>query len=468
MSPDFRFEESFIDAPADELVSFSVVCQPRSGASVDSMRGELSLKTLEGFLPTDAERARVVSELKRRGFEVFDSASPVVSARGTVRLFESVFGGRLAMKIRRRIGPERTHAVTSIVLRRDSAPPSAAGIPGAALVAVAEKPDPSTPSLPPAVNGLHLRVPGDIAQLTRASATHRLSTARGQRATGAGVAVAVVDGGFAEHPYYSEHGYHITRVAASDTSDPDHDPEPHGTCILAGLFACAPDAEVFAIKYGDNSVLALDKAMEQPGVRVISLSWGYDLKGEKTLPTSPVDLLPLQLRILTIISGGVTVMASAGNGQMSFPGMMPEVVAVGGVDVDAADALAAWSGGSSYVSAIFKGRGVPDLCGVAARALLPVPGIPADPGPPRVPASPPGWESMQGGTSLATCQMAGVAALLLQKNATLTPQTVRTALTTTSTDVVAGTSFFGDPAGPGPDLATGSGFVNALKAWNSV
>ena len=467
LSPDFTVEESFVDAPADELVSFSVVCQPRSGGSVDSMRHDLSLETLEGYLPTDAERARVVSELRNRGFEVFDTASPVVSARGTVRLFESVFGGRLAMKIRRRIGPGRTRVTTSIVLRRDSAPPSPAGIPGAALIAVAEKPDPSTPAIPPPMDGFHLRVPGDIAQLTRASAAHRLATALGHRATGAGVAVAVVDSGFGMHPYYSDHGYHITRVAASDTSDPDQDPEPHGTCMLAGLFACAPDAEVVAIKYGGNPVVALDKAIEQPGIRVISLPWGHDLQGKSTLPTSP-DLLALQLRILTIINGGVTVIAAAGNGQMPFPGMMPEVVAVGGVDVDGADSFTAWSGGSSFVSAIFKGRGVPDLCGVAARALLPVPSMPADPGPPPVPASPPGWESMQGGTSLATCQMAGVAALLLQKKPTLTPQQLRAALKNTSTDVTAGTTFFGDAAAQGPDLATGSGLVNALMAWNSV
>lgn len=471
MNPSSSSRDSFSDAPPAALVSFSVVCQSSSGTDLERLRRDLSLETLKRFWPTVDVRAGVVAGLKRLGFEVFDGTSPVVAARGTVRRFEEVFGARLALKTAQRAipGSDRVRPVTSIVLREDSDPPSPNNIPGALLVTVAEKPDPAAPSLPQPINGFNLRLPGDIAQLTGASATHRLSTPLGTRATGEGVVVAVVDSGFGNHPYYVEHGYRITRVAAADvSSSPAQDDDPHGTLILAGLFACAPDAHVVGIKYGDNPGVALEGAMAIPGLKVVSLSWGYDLEGKKALPSSPVDLLPLQVIILTLISNGVTVVASAGNGQTCFPAMMPEVIAVGGVDVDAADALAAWDGGSSFLSAIFKGRGVPDLCGLAARMMLPIPAVPADPGPPPLPASPAGWASVPGGTSLATCQVAGVAALLLQKDPTLTPRNVRAALMSTSTDVVAGQTASKHAAGPGPDLATGSGFVNALTAWNSV
>ena len=468
------FGDRVVPADPDDLVSFSVVYQGKPGTTLDDVRSRLSLRTLDEFWPPDGVgvRAQVVDQLRSLGFEVFKGSSPVVSARGSVRLFESVFGGKLIKQTRRRTTgiSGRTRTVTSIVLSTEFGPPSPDRIAGALHVAVAAvEPIPTTPSLPPVTRGFNLHLPGDIAQLTGASATHRLSTPLGERATGGGVGVAVIDQGIAEHPYYSGHGYRITRVAAADvTSNPAHDDDAHGTCILSGLLACAPDVQVFGIKYGDP-VVALEGAIDTPGVKVISLSWGYDLSGKKTLATAEFDHLPLQLVILDIIQKGVTVVAAAGNvGAINFPAMMPEVIAVGGVEVDAADSLSAYSGGSSFVSAIFKGRAVPDVCGIASAALLPIPGTTPDPGPPKVSASPPGWDSLPGGTSLATCQVAGVAALLLQKSPTLTPLAVRAALMSTATDVVSGKTASGNRAKKGPDLATGFGLVDALKAWNSV
>jgi subtilisin family serine protease len=326
------------------------------------------------------------------------------------------------------------------------------------LVSVATRPTLAAPSLAPPLNDLAIRLPGDVAQLTRASATHRRSVSTGNRATGDGVTVAVIDSGFADHPYYRDHGYRITRMAASDvTDDPTLDEDEHGTFVLAGVFACAPDAHVVAIKF-DNAVTALNDAAAN-GAQVVSLSWGNVLAGTLTqLPTSD-DSIPIYQTILTMIADGITVVAAAGNlGGRNHPAMMPDVIAVGGVAVDADDALAAWDGGSSFKSSIFKGRRVPDVCGVASKALVP---LPPD-------ADPVGWTARSGGTSLATAQVAGVAALLLQKCPTLTPQEVRDHLTATATDVKAGKSFMKNVAGKGRDLATGYGLVNALGAWNSV
>ena len=78
-----------------------------------------------------------------------------------------------------------------------------------------------------------------------------------------------------------------------------------------------------------------------------------------------------------------------------------------------------------------------------------------------------GW-GVFSGTSAAAPQLAGVCALLLQKHPTLTPAQVKAALRATATDVIAGSSFMGQPAGPGIDNATGAGLVNALLAWQSV
>jgi subtilisin family serine protease len=64
--------------------------------------------------------------------------------------------------------------------------------------------------------------------------------------------------------------------------------------------------------------------------------------------------------------------------------------------------------------------------------------------------------------------VAGVIALLLQKNPSLTPDQVKQALMLSAKDITSGTTSTGDTAGPGVDLATGNGLVNALGAWNTV
>ena len=137
-----------------------------------------------------------------------------------------------------------------------------------------------------------LHLPGDIAQLTAASSTHRLLTPADEPATGAGIGVAVIDTEFADHPYLRDHGYRIARLAPNDASSLGQ-PFAHGTSVIACLLACAPDVQAFGIRLGLNAVLAFDLALAMPGVRVISFSFVWSLDGE---PAVPVDMLPLQLR----------------------------------------------------------------------------------------------------------------------------------------------------------------------------
>ena len=332
--------------------------------------------------------------------------------------------------------------------------------------------------LPPPVRYFLLRVPGDVAMLTNASATHRRTTPTNARATGAGVRVAMIDSGFFPHPFYRAHGYRLLPTLAADAPGlPSDDSSGHGTGEVANIFACAPDATVFGVKMGANPVLSFDRALSL-SPRVISCSWGYDLSGAATLPAA---LLPLRLRILNAVAAGVTVVFSAGNGHVAFPGMMPEVISAGGVFVDNAGNMRASNYASSFISAIFPGRRVPDFCGLVGMApganyiMLPIQkSCSIDTGLSGVPfpgkdetASNDAW-GVFSGTSAAAPQIAGLCALLLQKNPSLTPAQIKAALRGTARDVAVGNSFMGHPAGPGIDLATGTGLVDGLAAWTAV
>ena len=449
-----------VRASADDLVSFSILCTPISGATLDQLRERISLGTIQEFLPEDSTRRNVMNRLWSLGFEVFPSSGPIVSARGPVRLFSDVFTVQLVKRVRKTPRPDsrRVDVRTSLeTLDNRGIRPSAA-VPQTLMVGLAQLPELATPSLPQDETGRHLHLPGDIAQLTRASAAHRQALATGDRATGSGVTVAVIDGGFPQHPFLEEHGYRVTRIAATDTSDPEIASSGHGIGMLAGLFACAPDVTALAVKWGENPIVALDAVMDYGGVQVASLSWGFDQGRRHALPTSPDTLLMMQTRILEMIAAGVTVVAAAGNGERFFPAMMPDVIAVGGVTVDDDDGLLAWEGASSFTSLIYSGRRVPDLCGIATRALIPT----------RAGTAAPGWRSADGATSLATAQVAGVSALLLQKKPTLRPNEVRDHLMHSATDVEQGKTAAKNVAAKGDDLATGAGLVNALDALTSV
>jgi subtilisin family serine protease len=462
-----------------EVVPFEVLCRPKSAAPVQEMMSELTLQTLDKYTSDERTVFDVARNLQRLGFQVFmDGAAASVSAQGPYELFQKVFKTSLRKRGRTIRGAGREHYFEFFDTKEGAPQPSFQHIPGAVDVAIQRPPIYFESPLPPPVKYFHLRVPGDVAMLTQASATHRRRTPAGERATGAGVRVAMLDTGFYIHPYFTAHGYRLNPVSAADSVGPaTDDANGHGTGEVANIFACAPDAEVSGVKMGNNAVLSFDRAIALTP-KVISCSWGWHLPGVTTPPSA---LVPLRLRILSAVAAGITVVFSGGNGHISFPGMMPEVIAAGGVYADNAGNLQASDYASSFMSLIYPGRRVPDFCGLVGLSpgahyiMLPIPkGCTIDtllagvPFPNKDETGPTDSWGVFSGTSAAAPQVAGIAALLLQKKPTLTPAQVKATLRAHARDVTNGRSAMGEPAGPGPDNATGTGLVDALKAWLAV
>jgi subtilisin family serine protease len=450
-----------IAAKPDAAVPFVVVCRPKSGWTLDDMRRRLRLENVRDCQPEAGTQLRISRTLKARGFKVYsDSSSSVVSAAGTAKQFQELFKTTL-QRYRLDQGKSRSHNSHEFCGISPSAPAANMEILPDAILVTPVQPTCETsaelPAFPRATSSFNLRHPVDIALLTRAALVHR-KLLSGQRATGSGVRIAMVDTGFYPHSFYESNGYRLSTDRAADVTTPaTEDTIGHGTRQAINIFSCAPDAEVIGIKKGSNAILALDRAAAL-SAKIITCSWNFDLKRSKVLPDTH---LPMRLTILNLISSGIPMVFSAGNrGEISFPAMMPEVIAVGGVSAHQDETLRAWSGGSSFMSRVFANRAVPDLCGLSSKMALPS-SPDSDP-------SGPGWEITEGMTSAAAPQIAGVIALLLQKDPTLSPQQIKKILCKTASDIFKGRTATHQRALAGDDRATGSGLVDALKAWESI
>jgi subtilisin family serine protease len=441
----------------DDGVPFVVVCRPKSGLNLDDMRRDLRVENIQDFEPEEEAHLRISRSLRSRGIKVYpDSTRFIVSATGTANQFQDLFSTKLT-RYRRDTGKSGnliSHEFCSIDPNAPAA--NTKKLPDALLIIPVE-PTCEMSEIPPPARSFHLRHPVDIAIQTRAAQVHRKSI-KGQRATGSGIRIAMIDTGFYPHPFYAGNGYKLAADRAADVNTPATvDAMGHGTRNAVNIFSCAPDAEVIGIKKGPNPILALNRAAAH-SPNVITCSWGYERPEE--LVVSDKDL-PLRLTILHLIRSKIAVVFSGGNnGEISFPAMMPEVIAVGGVAVDKSANLSAWDGGSSYVSRVFANRAVPDLCGLASNMALPVS--------PETDISGSSWEIQAGCTSAATPQIAGVIALLLQKNPKLLPEEVKAILCKTAQDVQKGRTASKDRAVKKNDLATGAGLVDALKAWEYI
>jgi serine protease AprX len=326
--------------------------------------------------------------------------------------------------------------------------------------------------IPPNVSLYHLRLE-DVARILGGSLCHRKGW------TGRNIKIAMTDSGFANHPYFDTHGYKIERVATSRTEHPLIDASGHGTGESANALILAPDCHFIGIKHDDYSALALETALEQ-NPHIITNSWGWDIDSQSQEQLRQADpnlfneIIDLENIISDAIDDGVVVIFSAGNGHLAFPASIPDVIAVGGVTVQADGSLKASSYASSFRSQLYPGRQVPDVCGIVGESsastplkghiMLPVPNGSELEGEnmPRN-QSGKGW-GIFSGTSAAAPQLAGIVALLLQVNPDLTPLQIKSLLSDTATDVTTGKTALGDSAQIGYDLATGAGLSNVFQA----
>jgi subtilisin family serine protease len=254
-------------------------------------------------------------------------------------------------------------------------------------------------------------------------------------ATGTRVLVALIDSGVdASHPDLAG-----AIKANFDTSTDDATPHPHGTGMAGAIAArrtllgVAPRVELLTIRaFGSsdgnaesttfNIVKGLDWAVER-AARIVNMSFAG--------PPDP----RLHDALLKASRRGMVLIAAAGNaGQSSpplYPAADPNVIAVTATDAD--NALFARANRGSYIAVAAPGVDI----------LVPAPD---------------GTYQFTTGTSVAAAEVSGVAALLIERNPSLTPDDVRRILMRTAKAL-----------GPkGRDRDFGAGLVNAFRAVSSA
>lgn len=490
--------------PSDTLRIGVTFRRPGGGLGPTKMKTRISSHAVTGMAPSAEAMNKALRALHERGFETTIRGRMTASIRGTRQQFEQLFGTTLSTftlsKRRRRSGhsfyfpgpdapwnpdPQIAQLIDDAYIQwphiaMTRAPNTSTRPPHATLTREVAGPS----AEPPKLDFHHLTVPKQVAELLNALPVHQAGT------MGRGVRIAMVDTGFAHaHPFFTSNGFRSSVVLAPGAKNPASDSNGHGTAQSANVFALAPQATFIGVKMDDDetsddgaSLLEAFSEALRHDPHIISLSIAHSLIADDgtQLATLPNNLVALETEIAHAIASGIVVVASAGDGDFAFPSQMKEVISAGGVFVDAAGKRMASNFSSAFTSAIFSGRSVPDVCGLvgmrphADYIALPVPpgsaldkaGAAHDDTAPND-----GWAVLSG-TSAAAPQLAGVCALLLERNRSLTPSDIKTLLERSARDVtdgraspLTGSGGVGLSAGPGPDGATGAGLVDAFAAW---
>lgn len=485
-------------AKASDLLRVAVTFKRPDGEVGPTKFGaRLSSRSVGSFVPDPVDMDKSLHELNKRGFMTTIRGQLTASMRVDRATFEKVFGTKLSSF---KLDAAQNAPVHSFLFPADGAPWK----PEAAMadliddcyiqwphVYMGKKPRTKPKVVPgsqkPALGYWHLDVNKEVLDLLNVRAVHAAGF------TGRGVKVAMIDSGFEHsHPYFTSRGYMSSVVLATGAAHRDKDGNGHGTGESANIFAIAPGVTFIGIKCDNEddpasgaSILEGFQEAMRHNPDIVSVSMGYDLRvGAAGQPnTLPHSLVALEAEIQSAVSRGVCVVFSAGNGHYAFPGQMREVISAGGVYVDQNGAMRASNYASAFPSKIYSGRNVPDFCGLvgllphADYIALPVPngceidreGAAHDQTGPND-----GW-GVFSGTSAAAPQLAGICALLIEKNPGLLPTEIKSVLKRTSRDVSSGNANpasdengQGIAAGAGTDSATGAGLVDAFAAFQQV
>jgi len=448
------------------------------GVSMFDAQNQINSETFTNFFSEEALIGRSVALLQEAGMEVLQVSPSTINFAGSQKQFEEAFGTTLVIEQREVIKPSGQDLAEFIECPSTDQPGfiSTRGSRFAELlegVAIEEPRYWFAPSMyPPTKAYWHLDVPAGISLGCNADKAHRAGI------TGKGITVAMVDSGHFKHPFFAGRGYRVAPVTLGPAAaNPLADESGHGTAESANIFAVAPDVDLKPVKINFvNSIGGFNTAVGLKP-RIITCSWGSD---KQNPPLSAADSA-LAAAIAAAVASGIVVIFSAGNGHFGFPGQHPDVISAGGVYMDRDESLRASNYASGFLSNIYAGRRVPDLSGLvgllprAAYIMLPVqPSDDIDTSlaggtHPNADETAPndGWAAISG-TSAAAPQLAGAAALVLQACSKLTPAQVKQVLRDGARDVTAGNCFnrpgMNNPATVGPDLATGTGLVDAQKS----
>jgi serine protease AprX len=262
-------------------------------------------------------------------------------------------------------------------------------------------------------------------------------------ATGQGVGIAVIDSGVTPSPDF---GSRLTQVALDGQTGSLDDTVGHGTMVAGvasgqsadGKFiGIAPGANLFALNinrstgvYSSDVITALKWVFDNAhtyNIRVVNLSLTETVKSSYTQS-------PLDLAVERLWASGVFVAVSAGNlgaGQIDYaPANDPLVETVGAFDtMDTAgpkdDTMLSWSSSGTTIDGYAKPEIV--VPGRHIQSLLPT-GTYLDSVAPSSAWAAPGYAAING-TSFASPQIAGAAAILFQEHPTWSPDNVKWLLT---------------------------------------
>jgi subtilisin family serine protease len=248
-------------------------------------------------------------------------------------------------------------------------------------------------------------------------------------ATGSRILIAVIDSGVdAAHPDLAG-----AIIGNFDAGTDEARPHPHGTGMAGAIAArrtgVAPRVGLLTVRAFGSSA---DKAEGTTFTIIKGLDWAA-AQGARIVNMSFAGPPDPRLRdALARASGkGMVLIAAAGNAGPNspplYPAADPNVIAVTATDID--DALYAIANRGNHIAVAAPGVDV----------LVPAPAA---------------AYQFTTGTSVAAAEVSGVAALLIERNPSLTPNDVRAILMRTAKDL-----------GPkGRDRDFGAGLVDAFRA----